>query len=225
MKKQQKEVLAQMGVTAEVLAHCAAAETQEEGERRLDAAKATCKKGFRDLAVKMHPDVGGDPKEFLRVKSCYESFMKAKYKGWRRRPKHSPLGADPYARPRTSGPDRWDNLYPNDPTLANFWRMKTARQEHDHNDLMAELMRNMRNEQAMRDLFAEGLFGGRHRQGFTARGETRSRPRTYQDPKPAPKHAQQEFYLADNKGIWRKCLSKSTPNPDIEKLRQRRARK
>lgn len=220
MKKQQKEMLAQMGVTAAVLAHCAAAETQEEGERRLDEAKATCKKGFRDLAVKMHPDVGGDPKEFLRVKSCYEGFMKAKYKGWRKRPAYSAN-----YRPRTSGPDRWDNLYPNDPTLANFWRIKTAQRERNHNDLMAELMKNMRSEQAMRDLFAEGLFGGRHRQGFTARGETRSRPRTYQEPKPAPRTEQQEFYLADKKGIWRKCLSKSTPNPDIEKLRQRRARK
>ena len=123
-----------MGVTDAVLKRVREAETQEEGEKLLAAAKATCKEGFHTLALKLHPDRTGDDenktKRFKFLKGVYESFKKAKYKGWRRaRPTgpYSGFAYDPLT-DATVYPGYFDPIYNStNPIMMDLFRMARAR--------------------------------------------------------------------------------------------------
>ena len=140
MKESVRNALAEMGITQAVLDHVQAAETQPEGERRLEEAKATCKKGFRELALALHPDVnGGDEektKKFKKLKAAYEGFQKAAYKGWRKR-----KGSARF-------PDSFDSMFSGDPLMAAFWRAKAEAMDR----------RRQRQDDIFREAFLERLF-------------------------------------------------------------------
>jgi len=144
MKKSIRASLAEMGITQKVLDHVQAAESQEEGERRLKEAKAICKKCFHELALTLHPDVnGGDEKKtekFKQMKVAYEGFQDAAYKGWRKR-----KGSARF-------PDAFDQMFVNDPLMANFMRMKAEAMDRQEK----------RREDMLRNMFLEKLFEGRN---------------------------------------------------------------
>lgn len=80
-----KSALREMGVTDEKLAAVRAAKSEAACETLFDELKAICKKGYRAIAIKLHPDKNeGDPKQaekteqFKWFNSVYEGFMKAK---------------------------------------------------------------------------------------------------------------------------------------------------
>ena len=43
-----------------------------------DATKDEIKRRYRDLIKKFHPDNGGDPKEFIKIKSAFEKIMRSR---------------------------------------------------------------------------------------------------------------------------------------------------
>lgn len=178
MTPEVKARLAEMGVTEAKLRHVYEAPSQEEGERRLGDLQAACKEGFRKLALELHPDVtGGDPDKtarFKRLKSIYESFMRASYKGWRKRNGRQ-RGSE-----RFSGLGGWADFYPTgDPLMDNFRRMKAEAKRQREDDLM----------EMFADLMRQQTVG-------TRRPRHKPRPRA----KPKPKRKIQP--LADRKGVW-----------------------
>jgi hypothetical protein len=144
MRKEVKDRLAEMGVTERKLRHAQAATTQEAGEQRLEDLKAVCKEGFRKLALELHPDVtGNDPEKtarFKRLKSIYESFQKAQYKGWRKG----------RAVPRDSFDDLFGSAYADDPLMRNFWRLKHEAKQRRKDNLSSIFEEALRQAQQKR---------------------------------------------------------------------------
>lgn len=81
--------LAEMGITEEVIDKMRAAQSQEDGDKLLRAAKEICHKGWRTVARDYHPDHNQQlPKEeiarreerFKRLTSVHDSFMDSKFR-------------------------------------------------------------------------------------------------------------------------------------------------
>ncbi len=43
-----------------------------------DATNAEVKKRYRDLLKKCHPDMGGDPKEFIKIRKAYQRIIESR---------------------------------------------------------------------------------------------------------------------------------------------------
>ena len=146
MRKEVKDRLAEMGVTEAKLRHAQAATTQEDGEQRLEDLKAVCKEGFRKLALELHPDVTGNDLEktarFKRLKSVYESFQKAQYKGWRK-------GRGQPSVTHGLG-DLFGDLYADDPVMRGFWRAKYAQEQRRKDNLSSIFDEAIRQAQQQR---------------------------------------------------------------------------
>ena len=181
MKAETLLALGAMGVTNKVLDHIKNAPTQVEGELRLEQAKCICKKGFHEQALLLHPDVtNGDPKKTARFKSlrtAYEGFQKARYKGWRK---------------KTRAADMFDAMHPNDPMMANFLRLKREAQRKRQEQYTEEMLQAM---------FLEKLFEGQKKR--PRRRGPRTRPHT--GPKKGkvyPPHHGKKTPLHDRNGYW-----------------------
>lgn len=129
--KEVRKGLAEMGVTDAVFATIRSASNHTDGIKALEEAKSICRKGFKEAAMKYHPDRnyhlseeerGKTTKRFKRLKSIHDDFIKSRYTGARRRR----TGA--YAKPYGPSPndDIVDDMlrYWNDPEMLNFVRNK-----------------------------------------------------------------------------------------------------
>lgn len=93
MTNEVRECLAEMGVTEAVFVRIRTASNHTDGERLLDEAKEICRKGFRSVASKYHPDqnqhlqpdeIKAKEERFKRLRSVHDSFLESRYRGPRR---------------------------------------------------------------------------------------------------------------------------------------------
>ena len=82
-----KAALVEMGVTDEKMSALRESTSQAEGDKKLGELKATCKKGYRAVALELHPDKNeGDPKQvekaekFKWFKGVYEGFLQTTFR-------------------------------------------------------------------------------------------------------------------------------------------------
>ena len=149
MTAEVRKCLAEMGVTEAVMAKVRAASNHTDGQIALDEAKEICRKGFRTVALKYHPDhnQGLPPEEiekksqqFKRMKSIHDDFMKAKFVGSRRRARKAAANFDPFGYAAYGNETLDDELrYWNDPIMLNFVRMKRDREYRTRSAIIDEL--------------------------------------------------------------------------------------
>lgn len=103
MTSEVRECLAEMGVTDEVLAKVKSASNHTDGEKLLAEAKETCRKGFRAIAGRYHPDqnqhlppneLKAKEERFKRLRSVHDSFLESRYRGPER--SRTQMGADDF---------------------------------------------------------------------------------------------------------------------------------
>ncbi len=230
MKQEHRDALEEMGITAEVLAYVRKANTQDEGEKRLAEAKLVCKKGFRALALKLHPDVNnGEDKRFRFVKVCYEDFMKAKYKGARKQPKVQGFN---WGSPNPYGVNFGTQTRP---FSSSYNRGPFYSSEFSKDLIYEEMFRNFRAEaygvQEEVDQAQEFVKRASKQRREAEQAEARAaEARRNQNHSvehcytvPGQYHPQVgDVLLSEGASIWRRHLGKAVPNPDIEKLRIRK---
>ncbi|KKL61701.1 hypothetical protein LCGC14_2192690, partial [marine sediment metagenome] len=80
-----RSALAEIGVTEADLVSLKEAPSQKAGEELLEVLKGKCKKGYRDMARKCHPDFTGEDrtsprsKKFNRLTPIHQWFMEEKF--------------------------------------------------------------------------------------------------------------------------------------------------
>jgi hypothetical protein len=134
MTTEVRECLAEMGVTEAVFEKIRAASNHTDGERELEAAKEICRKGFKAIVSKYHPDQNQHlplnerktrEERFVRLTSVRDSFLESRYRGpSRSRTQMGAINFDPFGFHRTSEAEEilrnWDNPH----LAAIFKRMR-----------------------------------------------------------------------------------------------------
>ena len=191
------QALADMGVTADMLAAIDKAPNVKEGQRLLEEAKAVCKKGFRKLAMKWHPDVnGGDAKKtknFKFVLKTYEEFIERKY----RHPSSIPDG--------TSLSDLFKMRMEMSDDLAAAIRRRSEQRQKEFEILIEQEQRRIDPLYDLKKAATE--VRRRERRQKAKEGEARAcRARA--------KAAAQERQLPADRGVWKRAEGREIPHPD-----------
>ncbi len=68
--------LKMMGLSRQWLEGYLTADTFEAVTKKFDEAKKEIRRRFRKKSLKLHPDAGGDQKEFVKLQQAYDRLMK-----------------------------------------------------------------------------------------------------------------------------------------------------
>lgn len=151
MTTEVRECLAEMGVTEAVFEKIRAVSNHTDGERELEAAKEICRKGFKAVVAKYHPDQNQHlpPNErkareerFVRLTSVRDSFLESRYRGPNRsRTQMGAINFDPFGFHRTREAEEilrhWDN-----PHLAEVLRRVREQERAERLQRFKDILNN-----------------------------------------------------------------------------------
>ena len=148
--KAHRKLLVELGVDGKVWAKINAASNHTDGQKLYDEAKEICRKGYKDAALRYHPDVnqhlsdddrGKKEAHFKLLKDAFETFGDSRYQGnTRTNTRRAAANFDPFGFSATADAHMEDDLrYWDDPIVRGFMRHK-RQQENLRRESVASVM-------------------------------------------------------------------------------------